>query len=248
METINVIMGMILAVAGVVISFIELRRDSKERKREKAASDAEQRLIDEVSNNELDKAIKDFKEALSTPKEKSIKIISTFYTTAGNVCTKYEDCQKSIRQLYKQLLRDESQFSLSYGFERYIVVFRRFLYNDELEKTKQIVSDFQQFNRTLKENDKGPFESILSRVLRINEIWEDHPSFSVEDCNNFHIREMKEQYPGYSQDQNVIEKAIYAYFEKFYKCKKAVLKLTSISSELIVLYKELQLKYGINEE
>lgn len=106
----------LLAILAAIISLIELRRYSNEKRGIKEKIKTEKQLVETVKNIDV---------AAFTKNIEGLEIKSDFIVKVKKALDEYEIIYNKTITLYKQLLKDESSFSLSYGFERYINQFRK---------------------------------------------------------------------------------------------------------------------------
>lgn len=244
---VSLILELLIATAGVVISILELKRNEQEKKRQKALRDVEDELVNKVgSNNDLAYAIKSLQSQIDEIEKNDFDTIREFDKKAEILLTQYKAFRGVLMELYVRLLKDESQFSLSYGFERYINAFRNFLSRKDLKTAEEQIKSLSDIDELMFSKDAitESRKSIFKRVNRLEAIWKENPSFSVEECINYHIKEMEKQYPSYSPENSVQEKAVYAYFCQYYTARKAIDQLISHYLELSPYIDELSLKYG----
>lgn len=123
----------LLALIGVVIAILQYKNEIRENKRKK-----EQALVEEKNINMIKKiatqteSVKKFHK-IQECKEKigpSIGDPMNFpklFPLFQEMSLFYDDFLEEIEPLYKQLVVNESSFSVSYGYGRYIDTFREFL-------------------------------------------------------------------------------------------------------------------------
>lgn len=139
------VINIVIAVIGIIIAFLQFKIERLERKRERIKEqeaknkEAIMRNIAEQTKSldELEKClntIKTFSEMNFTP-EKEGELFSLFQ----DACLWYRKSSKIIESLYSELVKNEAEFSLSYGYGRYIDAFREFLLLDY--KVEKIAND-----------------------------------------------------------------------------------------------------------
>ena len=115
-DVFNSIIQLILAIAAFIISIVEIRKDNKEKEQIKHTEKIETELVKTIQYIKIDELIDEIKELqFSLDVEEKLE----------DILSRDDSIREQIVGLYKQLLKDESTFSLSYGFERYINQFRQ---------------------------------------------------------------------------------------------------------------------------
>lgn len=133
LDYINVGINTLLALIGVIIAVLQYKNDKRESKRKQEAALLEEkniRLIKDIavqtkSVNKFDE-IRDCKEKIG-PYLNNLGNFPELFPLSQELAVCYNELLSEIEPLYKQLVINESSFSVSYGYGRYIDAFREFL-------------------------------------------------------------------------------------------------------------------------
>ena len=115
MEIVSTILELVIAVAGLLISFLEIKKDRKETKRLEKLRDTEKSIISLVMDNNLKQSVENFGVTLKRV-ESDLSKVQELEGRITTLINDYSEMQNKIYIVYRQLLKDEAQFSLSYGF------------------------------------------------------------------------------------------------------------------------------------
>ena len=245
MEIVSTILELVIAVAGLLISFLEIKKDRKETKRLEKLRDTEKSIISLVMDNNLKQSVENFGVTLKRV-ESDLSKVQELEGRITTLINDYSEMQNKIYKVYRQLLKDEAQFSLSYGFERYINAFRRFISTKQIvEEAKQKAEDLERINKGMFSDEANPDtrNSMFKAVEHLIEIMNENPELSVDDVCNYRINLLKTQVEGYSRNYNVYEAGVYNYFEYYYPVRKTIDLLRIELQELLPLIEELRIKY-----
>jgi len=254
---ISAVMQTIIAAIGILITVIEIKRDRKEKKRVEKLKKIEEDIIKEIAQSKVDEAKENLEKTLRELEVNMRDFDKHQYyrESIDSLIKEYAVEKKAIERIYKQLLADETEFSLSYGFERYINAFREFINvsDDQLEAVKSKAEEFYDVDQVfVGDNEhRGAKDSILARVERLCEIKNEHPSLTWDDVIEYHKNEMRAQNKMYDviAKDNMSEMAIYAYFKDY--CEKILDPVKIINESIDKIYpfiKELKYKYLRDEQ
>ncbi len=254
---ISAVMQTIIAAIGIFITVIEIKRDRKEKKRVEKLKKIEEDIVNGIAESKVDEAKANLAKTLKEL-EKNLKDIESHKTYCESIeilIKEYADEKVAVERIYKQLLADETEFSLSYGFERYINAFREFISvsDDQLETIRSRAQHFCDFDdKFFAEGTNEQIRNyILERVGRLFEIQNDNPLFSRDDVIEYYKNRMRDQNKTYDAylENNLHEKAIYAYFTDYYDNVFYPVKIVIERIEKIDPFiKELKYKYLRDEQ
>lgn len=231
-ETYSAIIQTVLAVFAFIISVFEICNYMKERKIVKEKEIIEKKLVDEISNIELEEQFKIVESSKTEVSDKTEKQLEDFIVSV-------EEVIKRLTPIYKQLLKDESCFSLSYGFDRYIISFRKICIEgniilDELRKQMNLYSKVNaKVNMFSKDNeDNEIFIKNINMMLAANE-------------NGMSDEEIQKRTRMMQTNDNSYESTMgyYYHYKKIFKCIK---RIKEIYMDVSPLLQELKFKYEKN--
>ena len=232
------IMQTIIAILGVILTYFEIQRNKKEKIRINKLKEIEKNLIESVQKMKLDDDIKDVLKNIEDAENNfNIEVIRDYDEKAFHFVSKFNEYKETLIPIYKQLLVDETNFSLSYGFERYINAFREFI-SVETEKVSVTIDEFRNINSEYKKaSNQQIVNAILGHTRNICGIMNDNQSFNEIDCLNEYAK--MHGYDTNSEDFKYIS----AYFKEYYNSKQATLKLIESCKTLLPFIEELKYKY-----
>ena len=254
---ISAVMQTIIAAVGVIITVIQVKQARKEKKRVEKLRDTEKGIVDGIVKSGLDEA-KTNTERTYKELEKNLQDFEThktYYDSLTSLADEYAEEKKAVESIYKQLLRDETEFSLSYGFERYINAFREFcgVSDDQLKEIKAKAEDFKAFDDQFfgEGSIKETRDSILNGVGQLLKIKKDHPSFDRDDIVEYRKGLFRRDIPSYDEilKYNEQEQSVYVYFRYLYDDVLDPVKILFEHIEKIDPFiKELKYKYLREEQ
>ena len=254
---ISAVMQTIIAAIGILITVIEIKRDRKEKKRVEKLKKIEEDIIKEIAESKVDEAKNNLEKTLRELEKNMMDIQShqTYCDSIKTLIKEYADEKVAVERIYRQLLADETEFSLSYGFERYINAFREFISvsDGQLETIRAKAEHFYDFDKRFfgEGTDEEKRNYILERVGRLIEIQKDNPLFSRDDVIEYRKNRMRDQNKTYDAflESNLQEKAVYAYFTNYYDNVFYPVKIVIDRIEKIDPFiKELKYKYLRDEQ
>lgn len=148
------IVGIVLAVIGVIIAVLQFRIDKRESKKEEEKEQERQNKV-KIMESIVEKTncLEDLDDLLTKAKATTglnEKDMGELFNHLQNICLMYKKSYKEIGDIYYQLVKNESEFSLSYGYGRYIDVFRDYLlFSQEMDK---VVNDIFAMDAIAKKN------------------------------------------------------------------------------------------------
>ena len=156
LETIGLILDLILAVIGTFIAVMQFRNESRERKKQKeleAKNREEKDIIANIVNsrNSVDAAFEAVVESylgIETNRTNGFEVVQQLVENVPKLLTACDKMNDDILKLYRQLLINEDRFSLSYGFGRYIDVFRKNVFIGERVDSK-LVNVLAEYNNLI---------------------------------------------------------------------------------------------------
>jgi hypothetical protein len=148
-----------------------------------------------------------------------------------------------VTNIYKRLLKDESYFSLSYGFERYINAFRNFKVSEKkILKAKKAIEEMKDVYQGVVENGAPEIIKYIHGELEIlMQLLERNEYKNVEEVEQLFLDRKKEKYSDYNDN---MDKGVLAYFRVYYNAKKEILDLKVSYDELVPFLEEIKLKYS----
>jgi len=139
MEYVSFAVETVIAILGLIITVIEVMKSKKEKRAEKEKKAIFKRLITEISAVNLTELIESIRQDEyfigkfhdMKPEDifegKQNKLFLDYYNQCNNYLTSYDKFVDAIEAVYRSMVKNEDCFSLSYGFGRYIIVFREFI-------------------------------------------------------------------------------------------------------------------------
>ena len=166
-EIISTVFDIVIAVIGTIIAVYEFKNEKRAKKEEYAKNVTLKEMVSKIKESSMTydylKSIDD----IPVYNEDDIFRTSDMYLGFVEGYNKY---YSSIKDLYRGLLKFESEFSLSYGFERYIIYFREYL-----RKTKVGDEKIQEQYRYLKVDiDKEDSTSCIVDCGHLRDLFKDH--------------------------------------------------------------------------
>lgn len=164
-ENINSIVNIIIALAALLIAYFQYK-DQRMKKREEMKKETLIRdIISECSSiygikDEIEKSFR----ILSDVEKNSTERVSKYLPEVQNILVHIKDFDKTLKNVYSELVKNESMFSLSYGYGRYIDAFRIYLSKDMAGKSAEIV--FKLFDSMKHDQSKCDklFESLVDSM------------------------------------------------------------------------------------
>lgn len=155
-ETIGLVLDLILAVIGTFIAVIQFRNESREREKQKIVEAKNQEEKDIIANivnsrNSVDGAFEAAVESylgIENNRDNGFEVVQQLVENVPKLLEAYSKMNDDIRKLYRQLLINEDRFSLSYGFGRYIDVFRKIVFEDD-EINNKIPCVYKEYNNLI---------------------------------------------------------------------------------------------------
>ena len=143
-NAVTVVSDIIIAFAGLVFTILEYRKKKNEERRLEKEKEIIGKMTEEIGTvnkgieitNELINGFNEAYEMSRTTTDAGI-LINRFMEPANEFVGQIQNVISSIEALYEELLRNESNFSLSYGFDRIINACRQIL----------LVSSTQDFSK-----------------------------------------------------------------------------------------------------
>lgn len=143
-ELISIIVEPLLAVIGLVITFLQLKDDRRGKKIEESMiqKEEEERLIiaDLVKHSDSYlELLNKFSEQINFINSKAevpgagIEMLQSIIDNGKKLCNDYSFVRNELLEIYKRILQNEERFSLSYGFDRYIEAFRVICLDSSIE-------------------------------------------------------------------------------------------------------------------
>ena len=135
-EMIETIVNILIAFIGIIIAALQFRIERIEYRRERERENETQKkkqVMKRISSQtesvgvlvELTDKVNKLSRLPFSP-----EINGEWFSMVQEVCLEYDKCKSCIESLYAELLTNESEFSLSYGYGRYIDAFREYLLLD----------------------------------------------------------------------------------------------------------------------
>lgn len=144
----NVIIGLVISIVGLRIELLQRKDENRKKNEEKKQEKMFNELTEKVGC--IDSTIKDaeayFKamnNLISNDKDSTENMIVAF-NKSQDFAVGYKKCREIIKPLYESMVINESMFSLSYGFGRYIDAFRDFIFDEGYEQ--QLVQNIIQMS------------------------------------------------------------------------------------------------------
>ena len=145
-ELISIIVEPLLAVIGLVITFLQLKDDRRGKKIEESMiqKEEEERLIiaDLVKHSDSYlELLNKFSEQINFINSKAevpgagIEMLQSIIDNGKKLCNDYSFVRNELLEIYKRILQNEERFSLSYGFDRYIEAFRVICLDSSIEQS-----------------------------------------------------------------------------------------------------------------
>lgn len=145
-ELISIIVEPLLAVIGLVITFLQLKDDRRGKKIEESMiqKEEEERLIiaDLVKHSDSYlELLNKFSEQINFINSKAevpgagIEMLQSIIDNGKKLCNDYSFVRNEFLEIYKRILQNEERFSLSYGFDRYIEAFRVICLDSSIEQS-----------------------------------------------------------------------------------------------------------------
>lgn len=166
-ELISIIVEPLLAVIGLVITFLQLKDDRRGKKIEESMiqKEEEERLIiaDLVKHSDSYlELLNKFSEQINFINSKAevpgagIEMLQSIIDNGKKLCNDYSFVRNELLEIYKRILQNEERFSLSYGFDRYIEAFRVICLDSSIEQ-----SMIKSYNNIVEyvEQHRGSFEA-----------------------------------------------------------------------------------------
>jgi len=123
-EVISTITDILIAIIGLVIAIYGFRNERRAKREEYVKNVTLKEVVSKMEQVSLSSDYLKSVDKLPVWSEDDIYSTSALYIDFIN---KYNDFYSPIIEFYKGLLKFESEFSLSYGFERYILYFREYI-------------------------------------------------------------------------------------------------------------------------
>lgn len=239
-EIITTIAELVIALAGIFITILEARKAKKEKELDDALILIEQNLITSVSNTSLGE---DFKLIYDSMSQVIDNNDPEGWARLENKLPQITECYKAfvngLRPIYKQLLKDESRFSLSYGFGRYIDAIRKIILSlDDVEKIETSIKDFLEAENACN-NEAGKYFIREMRIMY--QTSERYPKMSEFELENYFESEKKKKFPTYTKEK---EEAVYAMYRLYYKMRCSINRLYNYYNEFYPFINELKIKYS----
>ncbi len=226
----------ILAILATFISVMEWVRYRNEKNEIKEKTKTEKQLVETVKNIDVDA----FKKNID-----GLKIGDDLILKVKKALEAYDDIFDKTIILYKQLLKDESTFSLSYGFDRYINQFRELCIQgkslrDELSDSKndamqQLGVYLERGSNEISEEKFNGFNNAINDLIRearaLN--WTD---YHVE---SYLLNEMKENRMNL-EAAKIVKKA----YECFIDIDEKLIRMGEIIDGTKEMIEEIIIKYG----
>lgn len=258
-ELLGVVLQVVLAAAGVIISVIEVLRVKKDREEHKKKREINVKLAEMVKGTAVSVTIENIKEqedglwnvvtekpALTSEElyQHREREFADFIERWKNFASEYGRLIEKVEKLYEQLLRDEEMFPLSYGFERYINAFRDFITSKKiLIKFNKDVADFENALSSLKNqvgrNGYIRDSAITTMVLMHKYMFlykngkEDLERAMAEDSILNKYQDINEKTKGFLQLFKYVEYTQEDLFKRY--------------DDLSPLLEEIRLKYNVNK-
>ena len=177
-ELISIIVEPLLAVIGLVITFLQLKDDRRGKKIEESMiqKEEEERLIiaDLVKHSDSYlELLNKFSEQINFINSKAevpgagIEMLQSIIDNGKKLCNDYSFVRNELLEIYKRILQNEERFSLSYGFDRYIEAFRVICLDSSIEQ-----SMIKSYNNIVEyvEQHRDSFEAdYLLSLIHISE-------------------------------------------------------------------------------
>ena len=194
-DYISTAVDILIAFIGMVIALLQMRNDKREKRKE-------QRLKEEREKRK--NIIEDLVAKTSVIVEPNY-IITVFYdgirSKMGNELVKFivdtvpeiiksEDKFRAvISEIFKKMLRYESEFSLSYGYARYINCFRETVLNNDIQDVdKKYVSLIEYIEMHGANPEPKHLEVLVNSILgAVNKINESHKEL-LPFCQELQIK------------------------------------------------------------
>lgn len=154
------IFNIILAVIGSVIAIVQIIgeiREKKKTKREERRVDEEREIIRTLAicNQELVSTINSLNKYNDSVKslDGSTDGLQRFTDSMHRFIEDYNKLMEYVNNIYRKMLQNEERFSMSYGFSRYINVFRVFVQSKKiLINTAMAREDFYKYIESHRES------------------------------------------------------------------------------------------------
>lgn len=126
------IINIIIAVIGIIIAILQFRMDRRavnEEEKRKFEAKNKEKIMKDIANRtssltEMESLVENVRK---WSENFSYKEQGLFFSGIQDICINYSKTKEEIQKLYYELVKNESEFSLSYGYARYIDAFRDYI-------------------------------------------------------------------------------------------------------------------------
>lgn len=259
MEYVSFAVETIIAILGLIITVIEVIKNRKEKRIENEKKEIFKKLTEEIKTINLDEitetidqieySISDFANMKVEDifERKQIALFLNYYKQCETYfisCNKFID---AIDAVYRSMVKNEDCFSLSYGFGRYIIVFREFI------SCKNLLDNIKANNNrgyakvmTNFEEDKvlATFSQVMiQKMLYIYDARNENHEERIKVIEHY----VKDETIGLNVIQNREKRDNMAWdgFNWIMNNKKGIQKLEEKRKKLVPIIREIQIKYDL---